>query len=787
MWSRYNTTAFGGPVSSNSTTSNGVSGATTVGCNQSAEYIGSLTPPPGTTLLGFAADVDPGVSTLRVWVAEFLVLQAAVGHASSEDSPTDKLWYNKRRGSATFCASAGCDTTQRASGYSMLSADEGIVLDHSDPSALAPLYFSWSQTNLDNWVTNTTACPGAAYTNCGNPNGFVYRNAFAGRMELISYSNAKGTHHMAAASPAMKAWATAHGYHAQGTLGWLDPPGSSNPARSNAKRVTGKLALPPNILAESPLPIRIHYARLCSDDADGQPPPGYLSLLWSVDAPDSEGSSLATIPASSLSPTLTSAQEAREAMRARLYSPDVPWQTYVHSSMAAHTLQPTGLVLRLGLADISSATPDILGGANAGINPWPRFTPAHVLPGRHSLNGSDYTSFEVRSWGKAGKGQPLVARNATVVVQTTTLTKRGELCHGTVTDEDDDARCDLLAMLTCIGKDCVNLAVTLSGTFEWGRVGYVSLANTADIGFAAPGFPDVTAYAATNITAILTEVAHDVDATPPRRFLRFSDKGTVGISTGQRRDMDVISTAIAGAKLRADILPPRLAPVAALALPTLDVLAWNTLFTTSLHVYTPVSRNWAGGSDDAATTFVWDVFFAAVMFGLAGPEHASSQRARDIAYANIITTVYSRTVTGMVPNYRSGQGGSTCTYDRTEPMVGSWSLQILHSVFDDDWPVQLLWPALAEWNQWVQARRSSEGILGLHHPSGTTALISLGSDGPPLVPTGLNTPHTLSAARYESGLDNSPQYDGNLDGNEGYGFGPVTVRCTLRTHQPQAL
>ena len=99
------------------------------------------------------------------------------------------------------------------------------------------------------------------------------------------------------------------------------------------------------------------------------------------------------------------------------------------------------------------------------------------------------------------------------------------------------------------------------------------------------------------------------------------------------------------------------------------------------------------------------------MLGLAGPEHPSAQRAKDIAYANVITTVFSRTVTGMVPNYRSGAGGSTCTYDRTEPMVGSWyvqqpfcdshclsldlplhfstaprSLQILHSVFGDDWP-----------------------------------------------------------------------------------------------------
>ena len=84
---------------------------------------------------------------------------------------------------------------------------------------------------------------------------------------------------------------------------------------------------------------------------------------------------------------------------------------------------------------------------------------------------------------------------------------------------------------------------------------------------------------------------------------------------------------------------------------------------------------------------MWDVFFAAVMLGLAGPGHA---RARDIAYANVITTVYSRTTTGMVPNYRNGQGGATCTYDRTEPMVGSWSLQILHSVFGDDWIIELV-------------------------------------------------------------------------------------------------
>ena len=92
----YSTTAFGGPVSSNGTTTGAVSGATTVGCNQSAEYTGSMTPPPGATLLGFAADVDSDVSTLRVWVAEFLVLEGTTGPVD-DANPTAKLWYLLRR------------------------------------------------------------------------------------------------------------------------------------------------------------------------------------------------------------------------------------------------------------------------------------------------------------------------------------------------------------------------------------------------------------------------------------------------------------------------------------------------------------------------------------------------------------------------------------------------------------------------------------------------------------------------------------------------------------------
>jgi hypothetical protein len=434
---------------------------------------------------------------------------------------------------------------------------------------------------------------------------------------------------------------------------------ASGPSRG---RVEGVLALPPSITGcGRPMLFRAHYARAC---ADGAHRPGWLALKWRLGASSAQGgiaSSEEVVPAAAFSPTLSSAQQQREAMRKRLYEPAVPWQTYVHSSMAAHTLQPTGLVLRFGAADVGGATaadgaaPVVDLGPEGHISPWPRFSPAHVLPGRHSLNGSDYTAFEVRGWGRAAAGHagPAARRNASLTFETTTATASGGACNGTAA-----GRCDLLCVVTCHGADCVDLALSVSGSFEWGRSGDVSLAggaDGADLAFRAPGFPAVTAFAATGSAPLLRRAA----VGGARRLLRFGGWGArAGVSTGQRRGIGSMVAAIAAARQRANVVPPHLAGAAELALPMFDVLAWNTLFTTSLHVYTPVSRNWAGGSDDAATTFVWDVFFAAVMLGCAGAGH---QRAADIAYANVITTTYSRTTTGMVPNYRSGIGGSTCT------------------------------------------------------------------------------------------------------------------------------
>ena len=75
------------------------------------------------------------------------------------------------------------------------------------------------------------------------------------------------------------------------------------------------------------------------------------------------------------------------------------------------------------------------------------------------------------------------------------------------------------------------------------------------------------------------------------------------------------------------------------------------------------------------------------------------------------------------------------------------------------------------WNSWVWNRRRGEGsLIG---PDGHADLVVLGSD-PNVAPHDGNDPHnSLQAARLESGLDNSPMYDG-VDN----GLGPVTYDNT---------
>ena len=122
--------------------------------------------------------------------------------------------------------------------------------------------------------------------------------------------------------------------------------------------------------------------------------------------------------------------------------------------------------------------------------------------------------------------------------------------------------------------------------------------------------------------------------------------------------------------------------------------------------------------------------------------------SKDIAFSNFIQVIRSRTARGFVPNFSAG---GTKSVDRTEPPIGAKVLLEMHKRYGDEqstWLVKLLFDDLLVWNDWMASSRTL-GPLGI---------VSLGSD----TISGFKDfdAGDMQGARYESGLDNSPMYDG---------------------------
>lgn len=101
--------------------------------------------------------------------------------------------------------------------------------------------------------------------------------------------------------------------------------------------------------------------------------------------------------------------------------------------------------------------------------------------------------------------------------------------------------------------------------------------------------------------------------------------------------------------------------------------------------------------------------------------------------------------------------------DRSEPPIGAKVLLDMYNKYHDKWLVQLLYPDLVAWNDWFSSSRMF-GPLGV---------VSLGSDT--ISGYGDFSPGTMQGARFESGLDNSPMYDGDFFSKNVSSDGSYTV------------
>lgn len=168
------------------------------------------------------------------------------------------------------------------------------------------------------------------------------------------------------------------------------------------------------------------------------------------------------------------------------------------------------------------------------------------------------------------------------------------------------------------------------------------------------------------------------------------------------------------------------------------VLAWNTIYDpVNNRVITPVSRIWseqAGGW----VLFCWDTYFAAYMLSLD---------SRELAYANAIAITKEITEKGFIPN--NSQPGHK-SEDRSQPPVGSLVVKEIYRKYREKWFLEEVFEELLRWNRWRATHRDIDGYL------------VCGSDP---VDYGENQYHSareagkIQAAKWESGLDNSPMWD----------------------------
>ena len=109
--------------------------------------------------------------------------------------------------------------------------------------------------------------------------------------------------------------------------------------------------------------------------------------------------------------------------------------------------------------------------------------------------------------------------------------------------------------------------------------------------------------------------------------------------------------------------------------------------------------------------------------------------AHDLGYSVLTQIVKAKTAAGFVPNGMAPTRKST----HSQPPVGAKVLLEMWRKYREVWIVRLLFDDLLDWSNWFDAHRRLA-------PLGITAL---GGDD-------------MQAARYESGLDDSPMYDGDF-------------------------
>lgn len=206
----------------------------------------------------------------------------------------------------------------------------------------------------------------------------------------------------------------------------------------------------------------------------------------------------------------------------------------------------------------------------------------------------------------------------------------------------------------------------------------------------------------------------------------------LGISTGGRYSLSEIKQIIKENKEKQLKRVNSFGDLSESFLAMQSILAWNTIYDAANNrVITPISRLWNYRWGSGYVLFNWDTYFASYMLAAFN---------KKLAYANAVEMTKAITKEGFVPNFQSiGRGVST---DRSQPPVGSTIILHIYKQYQEKWFLNEVYDELLLWNKWWPENRSIQGYLSWGSFESSTKKLN------------------LTFSKYESGLDNSPMYDG---------------------------
>ena len=391
------------------------------------------------------------------------------------------------------------------------------------------------------------------------------------------------------------------------------------------------------------------------------------------------------------------------------------WSTWSNRSVTTHVQLPSALALRIGFKQQSWLDEELLQEVLIGRQ---EEGAEQVRPGLHALDGS-ITELDIEWRGVRARVRSAHAGGDLVVLLEPYATSR----FGVLESEAGDA-----ASTAAKQAPQQPVEVIVEAGFLWNRPGIVEY--SAEILRAESPRGAVSVF-----TTADTRTADPFIPSFGRSWvLPFS--APLGLSTGKQRSLEEIRAAIAEQERAALRRAQRFGDLAEAAAAIESGLAWNTVYDPSQdRVLLTVGRLWNleyGGF----SLFGWDNFFLA---------YASALFDHDLAWSGMLEHLAGITEEGFVPNDHGGNGRKS--WDHSQPPVGSLMVWALQQAAPNREALNLAFEDLLRWNRWWPKRRLNGDLL------------SYGSHAAKN-PFGETHRETMIAAGYESGMDDSPMYEG---------------------------